>query len=195
MAGERIAPEMIGRFEAVVVDHDAGVTENGKDQVAISFSFKDAKGADRIVWAYLYFTEATLGNEYGPIYALKNLGWDLDENGWAVECLARKTTANPKGGVLVGKKASITIEDEEYEGKHRAKVAWINAPGGGGVKQRAETHPDGLGGWADRVRARAKGESPKPTTMPSGEKRSQAPYPGSTAPTDDYPAADDDIPF
>lgn len=192
---ERVASEMIGRFEAVVLDHDAGVTDNGKDQIAISFGFKDAKGCDRIVWSYLYFTEATLESEYGPLYALKNLGWDPDENGWAVEQLARKTAANPKGGVLVGRKASITIEDEEYEGKHRAKIAWINAPGGGGVKQRAETHPDGLTGWADRVRSRAKGEAPKATTMPSGEKRSQAPVSRGGGPVTDPSLPDDDIPW
>jgi hypothetical protein len=162
-----------GRFRAKVTEHDMGQTKTENPQVAIGFAFEAESEVDGAavgpvkhnITAYLVFTEKTISGEYGVCASLRALGWDPDENGWKVEQLARKTEDNPDGGVLVGREADITVEYEEYDGKSRPKVKWINPPGGGlGLKDRCNSKEE-VGSMAERIRALT-GTAPAPQTAP-----------------------------
>lgn len=50
-------------------------------------------------------------------------GWDGD-----IEALAKQTTTGP----FVGKPCSIVTEEEDYNGKKRVVIKWLNSADGGG---------------------------------------------------------------
>lgn len=93
-----------GTHTAKVISHAWGESSTGKEQLELTFS--TAEGNIR---AFLYFTE---GAAERSMDALENCGWDgkslraLDGLG-SIEC-------------------QIVVEAEEYQGKQRLKVQWIN---------------------------------------------------------------------
>ncbi len=163
-----------GRWRGKVVEHDMGEAGTGNPQIAIGFEYLDGEGKTQRITYFGVFTEKTVQSEYGPLYALKNLGYDLDEKGFSDEAfqgLGAKTAKNPSGGQLVGREADITVEHEiAKEGKQKgnrvARVAWVNAPGGGlGMKNRCED-ATAITSIAGRIRALA-GGGPAPSVAPS----------------------------
>lgn len=119
------------------------------------------------------------------VEALRVLGWignDISE----VPDLA-------DAGALANE-CEIVIEHEEYNGKVRAKIAWLNAPGGRGTKITGSA----LTSFAERLKS-----SIASVPMPEGVKPSSAPAAtrptasaASAPPTDDIPPpGDDENPF
>jgi hypothetical protein len=91
----------------------------GTPQVAVLFAILDDgphKGR-RLTWMG-YFTEDAVDR---TVDALRYCGFKGDE-------LAALPTQT------LDQEVSIKVEHEEYDGKTRAKVAWVNAAGGGGMK-------------------------------------------------------------
>jgi len=72
----------------------------------------------RITW-YGYFTDATIER---TLESLEHAGWDGESE-----------LSAPKG--LGSKTCSIVVQHEEYDGKMRAKVAWVNGSAGLALKQ------------------------------------------------------------
>lgn len=99
-------------------------------------------------------------------------GWDGD-----LEALAGQL----KTGPFVGKPCSVVTEFEEYNGKKRIKIKWLNSAGGGG-KTLPATEAMAL---AKRLNASAK--------MAASE--ADAPAPKKRATDPDIDAEADDIPF
>lgn len=106
---------------------------------------------------------------------VKNLsevfGWDGD-----LEALAGMVNTGP----FVGKQCEIVTEEDEYNGKTRVVIKWLNSPGSGGKSMDKEKAI----ALARRLSARSKDAAT--TTPPSHRKPPSDP---------DLDAPEDDIPF
>lgn len=103
-----------GTFTVKGVRGALGYTNTGKEQVGVELCVVDDGEffGERITW-YGYFTEKTFDR---TIESLRILGWDGDD-------LSDLTG-------LDRNEAQAVIEEDEYDGKLRLKVQWINAKGG-----------------------------------------------------------------
>lgn len=162
-----------------------GYTKESKRQVAVCFEVIDGPYmGQRLTW-FGYFTEKATAR---TIQALRFCGFRGDD-------LAAAVTQ------ALDQQVSITVEHAEYNGKVSAKVAWVNAPGGGGFKLSAPMKRDDMRKFAAEMKMAVRAIPDAP-----GEKATR----GQQAPSDDdlgdapgtgdrhvgkSRAADDDIPF
>ncbi len=96
-----------------------GVTNNGKNQVVVNFEILDGEDAGQTIAWFGYF--ATEKNAKKTIESLRACGFKGDD---LAAC----------GDQVLEQRVSLVVEHEEYEGKVKAKVAWVNSTGGGGFK-------------------------------------------------------------
>lgn len=149
----------------------------------VAVRFKDDVG-DTIT-AYLYTSDAALGR---TVETLEALGWSVEANNGDVSTLHETQ-------LLVGAKAEIVVENEEYEGKVRPKVKWINDPNGGG---RAEgMAPSDAQAFAAALRAKVYGTrlGKAPASKPAARPAARPAPSKATAPPDDQGGDDSDLPF
>ena len=99
-----------GRIQVTATSAEFGESDKGTPFVKIDFT--DAAGDTIAGWVYLSEKALT-----GSLKTLRD-AFDFDGN---FETLIAQVT---------GKPASIVIESENYEGKDRLKVRWINRAGG-----------------------------------------------------------------
>jgi hypothetical protein len=93
-----------------------GVTGKGTECVGVEFEFVGDEGnKHRISW-YGYFSEKTVER---TIEALRFCGWTGND-------LSDLSEIGGRDDVRV----NLVIQNEEYEGKVRAKVQWVNRAGG-----------------------------------------------------------------
>jgi hypothetical protein len=116
-----------GRYSAVVKDYGISETQAGDPQVFIAFDVAHGEGTETLTWF------GSLKEGKAQEITLKGLlaagftGKDVSE-----------LADGPDGGALpLGIEVSLVIENEEYEGKTRTRIRWVNKPGSGGV-QRAD---------------------------------------------------------
>lgn len=153
----------------------------------VGVRFKDETG-DTIT-AYLYTSDAAIAR---TVETLERLGWSLSASNGDLFTLHETN-------LIVGAKCEIVVEDEEYDGKWRPKVKWINELGGGGraegmAAEEARSFAAALrakvygakAGQAPAAGKPAQKASPRPAPKPS-------PKPASVPPSE--PEGDDDIPF
>lgn len=113
-----------------------GYTKENKRQVAVCFEVLDGPHAGhRLTW-FGYFTEKTTAR---TIQALRYCGFRGDD----LAAAAAQT---------LDQQVSITVEHAEYNGKVSAKVAWVNAPGGGGFKLSAPMKRDDMRKFAAEMK-------------------------------------------
>lgn len=93
---------------------EAELTETKKGDPCVVVSFEIAHG-QRISW-WGYFTDKT---QRRTIESLRHCGWDGDN-------LGDLSSISPESPTV-----ELVIEHEEYEGKVRARVQWVNRLGGG----------------------------------------------------------------
>lgn len=163
-----------GTYNAKGVRAQLGLTQNGKEQVAVELAIIDEGDCfgQRITW-YGYFTERTTER---TLDSLRHLGWAGDD------------LFNLDG--VDQNEVSIVVEEEEYDGKTRLKVQWVNAKGGLALQRPMDD------AQAQAFAHRMRGEVLKHKSA-YGAPRSQR----STAPAngrgDNHapPPGDDDIPF
>lgn len=94
---------------------------NSKEQVAVRFRIEGgAEDGQEIVW-YGFFTDKTAER---TLEALRFCGWDSDDIG--------EVSTEVVGRNLI----KIVVEHDDYNGKVRAKVAWVNRAGGPLVKNQ-----------------------------------------------------------
>jgi hypothetical protein len=175
-------PEGTYRARGVPGSIQLGTTDNGNPQVAASFELLDETHAGKSVPWYGYFTDKT---QKRTLEALRIAGWSNDD------------LDNIEG--FGDTEVDIVVEHNEWEGKVRARVAWVNRPGSGGLALKTPMN-DGqrkafaakMKGLAVLSRREAEREKPKaaPTTR-TAPKRVAAGGGAEGFP----PAADDDIPF
>ncbi len=163
-----------------------GFTKENKRQVAVCFEILDGEYAGHKLTWFGYFTEKTTER---TIQALRYCGFRGDD----------LMAANDQA---LDQAVSITVEHAEYLGKVSAKVAWVNAPGGGGFKLSAPMKKDDLRRFAAEMKMAVRGIPDAP-----GEKAVRGSSPGSDGDdAGDAPgtgdrhvgkgrAAEDDIPF
>lgn len=114
-----------GKYRAVPVAAALGYTLKGNEQIAVMFETLDPAG-ERITW-YGFFTDKTTDR---TLQSLRYCGWaGADLSDFCEEQL-------PAG---FDKEVELDVQNNEWEGKIRLQVAWVNAPGGGAVVKSALT--------------------------------------------------------
>lgn len=180
----------MGTIQAGTYDVEVDATFLGKSAKKgtgyVAVRFKDEVG-DTIT-AYLYTSDKAIER---TIETLGVLGWDLNANNGDLYTLHETQ-------LLVGAKAEIVVEDEEYNSKIYPKVRWINEPGGGGRSEGMA--PDEAKAFAAALRAKVygavagKGQVAKAAGKPAAKPASR-PAPAKASVPPSGPEGDDEIPF
>lgn len=125
-----------GRYTATAKTVDLGQSAE-KGTPYVSILFETEQGED--LTAFLYLSDAALER---TVRTLREVFGFNDDFGTVKE-------------QVTGKQASIVVEAEEYEGKSRMKVKWINTVGGGSGKplENASTLLAQLSAKAKRIAA------------------------------------------
>lgn len=165
-----------GRHLVNVIDHVLGKSGTGTPFVAVQFE-SEVQIGDRITW-YGYLTDAAFER---TVASLQILGWDPAEHNGLM------TSLNGTG-ILKGAPAEIVIDEEQFEGKARMKVKWVNSPGGGGLGGAME--PADAQSFAESIRFKIlSAAKPRPSSK-AGPARQAAVAGGRP-----LSQPDDDLPF
>ena len=156
-----------------------GESGTGKEEVGVEFEIDAGDGPPERIWWYGFFTEAATP---WTLKALRTCGWLGSD-------LSDLSTINPDNGADI----EIVVEEEEYEGKVRQKVKYINGGAGVGMKKPLDSAE------AKAFAAKMKGAilalegGSKPAPKPAAKKKAAA----TDGPPPGHPAAvgDDEIPF
>lgn len=110
-----------GQYEAKIVDYGAGETSKGTPRIFVKFEVVDGNplGGEKIFW-HGYLSAGAINNTLKALLVMGCTSPDLEplKNG-------------PESGLLdMDTPVSITVEEEEYQGKITPKVKWVNALGG-----------------------------------------------------------------
>lgn len=164
-----------------------GKTQGGSPQVCVNFEILEGEQMGRRIAWFGFFTEKTTQR---TIEALRYCGFKGND-------LAELETQ------ALDNEVEIIVQHEEYQGKWRARVAWVNQVGGGGFKFAKAMDRSGIRAFAAQMRT-AVGSVPEA----AGKKAERQPPPPQRSREEDYgappstdadgrspPAADDDIPF
>ncbi len=116
MEKKDLLPE--GKYRAKAVGADFGVNENGKDYCFVGFEITAGTHKDKTIGAWLYFS--TDENKERSIESLRNCG-----------CTFPNGDITDSTG-LGSREVELVVEHDEYNGKVRAKVKWINKVAGVG---------------------------------------------------------------
>lgn len=189
----------MGTWRARATEGALGFTQNGSEQVAVALVMEPDQRDDvdglTITW-YGYFTEKT---EDSTLKALRTLGWSTDD-------------ISDLSGITDNIVEVVIVHEEDQDGTERARVRWINAPGGrGGVAMKDRMDESAARSFAERMRGKAmasRATTPPRAAAPAAAPATRAPAaaapsrqratakrqdPARTAPT--TAPADDDIPF
>lgn len=115
--------------------------EKGTLGIEVAFRFKDGETEEKMNWVG-WLSPAAIEN------TMKTLVEALDFNG--DDTIDPATNMLNAGALNKEKDVELVIDTEEYEGKSRLRIKWVNAPGGGpGFKTLAapvaKAHLDNLG--------------------------------------------------
>lgn len=121
MAYKDIKP---GKYKAKATRGGIGKSKNkGTLQVGIEFEFMTTGGELETLWWMGYLTDAAKERVYNTLALL-----DFKEN--YVETPGENGTMFADDALDKNKEVEIVVEMEEYEGKSRPKISWVNALGG-----------------------------------------------------------------
>lgn len=161
---------------------DLGMTKTGKEQIVVSFQLPAEGGSTRLVYWQGFFTEATVNR---TIESLRYLGFEGDD----VYSLVGGAGALPN-------EVEIVTEMEEYEGKQRERVQWINRAGRLVAEQLA---PDKGKALSASLREKFKvfdaENGKRVNNKPAAAKAPAAPTSGGPLGNEPPPLTDADIPF
>jgi hypothetical protein len=124
-----------GNHVAAARSWQFGKTAKGGEQIAVLFEILEGPDAGNSVTWFGYFTEKTVDR---TIEALRYCGMEGDDLS-AIRELPNKV--------------QIVVEHETYEGKTRAKVAWVNQLGGGAIKLNNPMDDRELKSFSARMRS------------------------------------------
>lgn len=156
-----------GNYPAKIVDFGLMKSSAGLPMAAVMFEYKmaDGGGTQRITW----FGSFKDGARPYTVDTLVRMGF-AGKNG------AELAKGNGSGVLDQTKELEIVVGNEEYQGKTRARVKFVNIPGGGAFKEKmadgeAAVLMGGLNLEADFMEARSHVSAPKPAapvaTQPS----------------------------
>jgi hypothetical protein len=155
-----------GKYRARATEWGLGETSNNNMQIGVAFECLDLEPGTGITW-YGSLTDAAL--EY-TLKDLRAMGWQGDDI----------TELDNNGGKLDARDVQIVVVHEEYQGKTRAKVKWVNSAGGLAMTNRVTG--DKLKGFAAGLRGKILGLEPGRKPAPAAQPSRQ-------------PVRNDDIPF
>lgn len=154
-----------GRYAATVAGAEFGESNNGTPFLRLDINTDAGESTS----AWLYLSEKALP---GSVRTLRDaFGFDNDF----------ETVVDQ----VVGKPCSITVEAEEYEGKERLRVKWVNGPRTTKPIDNQESFLKTLAAKAARIPKEAPkaGSAPtKPAPKPAPAKQSAAKAGGSEGP-------------
>ena len=120
-----------GKYIAKALRGATGDTKNGTPQVGVEFEFT-VNGSKETLWWFGFLTPKAREYTYEKLMVIEYNG-DRDENG-----------VFPEGSFNNKKEVQIVVEMEEYEGKSRPKIKWINELGGGKFAGMQPSQCDGV---------------------------------------------------
>lgn len=129
-----------GTFPAVVVEGLLGRAGSGNEQVAVSFNLTDESGQETnesITW-YGTFTDKAFPYTLGTLRTCGLQGDDVSDLSG-----------------LPGTPVSLVLDWDEYNGKKRLKVKYVNSPGGGAVLKE-QLAPDEAKSFAQRMMSKVR---------------------------------------
>lgn len=164
----------VGRHSAKVESAEFGESDKGTPYLRIQFVSEDGESA---IAGFLYLSEKALANS---VNTLRD-AFGFDGN---FETVIDQITDKP---------CSITNECEEYEGKDRVKVKWINGPRTSKPIENQSSFLKTLSAKAARIPAKAPAGA-APTRAQAARPAAAAPA-RRPAPVATNAAVDEDIPF
>lgn len=159
-----------GTYRGKALGAVLGETSKGNEQVAIEFGFFDVENA-RLTY-FGTFGEKALEH---TLKALRAAGWKGDD----------LSDLSSIGGPDAPE-VDLVVENEEYEGKVRPRIRWVNPRGGPSVK--AQLTPDKAKAFAARMRGAVLAHD-----RTHGQQRAAAPARSNRAP-EPPPLTDSDMP-
>lgn len=163
-----------GTHKARAKEWALGLSQTGKEQIAVLFEITSGPHAGKSITWFGYFTDQTVDR---TLESLRHCGWDSDS-------LADLDGLGENEVVLV-------VEDETYEGKTRSRVKWVNRESRLALKDQMSAAQ--VQAFAARMRGKTVASKQKYGAQPQPD-RSRARQGSFDAP-DFGPPQDDDIPF
>ena len=163
MAERNLVPE--GRYDAVVSETALGVASTGTENVAIRLKIADDAFPDlagRTLVYYGYFSDGAMDL---TLDALEACGWDpglaaFDDLG--------------NGDCVKGNPVSIVVRHEDdQKGVRRDRVAFVNARGGGMVKDRMNDGQTAVLGKKIEALMRQRGRKVTPRAAAPAQKQAE----------------------
>jgi hypothetical protein len=170
-----------GRYKARGVEGVLARTSSGREQLAVLIEITDGEYAGHQYTWYAHFTDKTIERDFE---SLRHLGWETDD------------LTDLRG--IDANEVSITIEHEtDQHGEARARIRWINKPGGIAIKDRMD---DGAAkAFAQRMRGYAAASRQRDGAPQQQRQQQSAPsrqtVPGRQPPSGNSGFGGDDIPF
>jgi hypothetical protein len=106
----RIEP---GKYQARAVSWDFGVTSTGKDQIGILFEVQGGSESVRLPW-YGFFHDESAAKR--SMSSMRACGWN-----------GEGPVTDAQG--LDEKDVQVVVEDDDYNGETRSRIAWVNSLG------------------------------------------------------------------
>jgi len=145
-----------GTYAAKVAQTQMGRAQSGKEQLGIQWAIEGGE----TIWSYHYFSSPKALDI--TVDTLRAIGWDPIENGWALDCINGTNR-------LVGQEAQLVLSEQEYDGKVRVKVQFVNNINGGGGLRDTMTE-DEVTAFVAGLRQRAGVSStPAPAQAPTDD--------------------------
>lgn len=171
-----------------------GLSKNNNTEIAVEFEILDESFRGEVITWVGHFTDKTAAR---TIESLQIAGWQGDD---------LSELADVPANQMLTDEVSLTVEGEEYEGKWRPKVQWVNRPGGGKFTFTNTIAGNDLKAFAAQMKAtvksvRASGGAPRKAGGGGNTQRTGSSggggYGRANAPGDHNipPPSDDDLPF
>lgn len=165
---------MNGTVKARAKEWALGHSSTGKEQIAVLFELTSGEHAGQSITWFGYFTDGAVDR---TLDSLRYCGWQGDN-------LAELDS-------LDANEVELVLAEEEYEGKVRTKVQWVNRPARLALKEQMSAAQ--AAAFAQKMRGKAVAHRQKHSTASNGGSASQSRPGGRSAPSgaDDF----EDAPF
>ena len=155
-----------------------GLTNTGKDQIALLFKLLEGPDENRMIPWYGFFTEKTTER---TLETLELCGWEGDD--------LSDLTGIDRNEVYL-----VIEHEQDQQGEVRARVRWVN--GAGGIAMQNRMDPAQAASFAQRMRgtvlARRQAKGQQAPAQQRGSNPQRRPPARDALPP---PHSDDDIPF
>jgi hypothetical protein len=152
------------KFRAKAVDVGLGFTNNGNEQIGVVFEVVEGDCAGEEITWYGFFTEKTAQR---TIESLRYCGWQGND-------LASIDVED------IPKVVQIVVEEDEYEGKRRLRVQWVNRDGAG-LAMKTRLAGSAAASFAARMKGLCMAVKPEPVQVeraqrPEGDSHDRPPF-------------------